>query len=69
MKACKFIVVDREGGNCIDGFDTLSEAEAAVKKFEAEDIENDCFIEGFYEIVEDEGDSGYHIDGADYRRI
>lgn len=49
-----FIIQDREAGNIIEYFETFPEAEKTLKKFEAEDIKNSCYIKDFYEIVESE---------------
>ena len=47
----KYIVRDREAGNIIVNQVTLEEAEKVVAEFEADDIENDCYVPNFYEIV------------------
>ena len=44
---------DKETGTAIDIFATYEEAAKAIKEYEAEDKENDCFEEDFYEVVAD----------------
>lgn len=48
----KYIIRDREAGNVIDKFDTLSEAEAVMNGYEAHDKEDGIYVKDFYEIVE-----------------
>lgn len=46
-----YILRDKETGNLIEGFKTLVEAKAALKKAEQEDKDNDEYEEDFYEIA------------------
>ena len=46
----KYITCDREAGNVIDEFATLSEAEAAICTYEEEDRANGCYEDNFYMI-------------------
>lgn len=48
----KFIIRDREAGNIIDEFNTLTEAKTALKNYEKEDKKFKVFTENFYEIIE-----------------
>lgn len=50
MNKIKYITCDREAGNIIDEFATLSEAEAAIRAYEEEDRANGCYEENFYQI-------------------
>lgn len=50
MNKIKYITCDREAGNVIDEFATLSEAEAAIRAYEEEDRANGCYEENFYQI-------------------
>ena len=47
-----FAIRDREAGNIIACCSDKEEAEELLKYFEEEDIDNECFVEDFYEIVE-----------------
>lgn len=51
MKDSKYIIRDREAGNIIDEFKTKRDAEKALKRYEKEDMANDCYEPYFYEIV------------------
>lgn len=48
----KYVTRDREAGNVIDEFNTREEAEAAVLRYEEEDVKFDQFEENFYEVAE-----------------
>lgn len=50
-----WIVRDRETGTGIDIFDTLEEAERALKEFEDDDMKEGVYTPDFYEIAEVEG--------------
>lgn len=50
-KATYFVVRDREAGNIIETFDTEQKANNAVNEYEASDLANDIYEEGFYEVV------------------
>ena len=47
-----WIVRDRETGTGIDIFDTLEEAERALKEYENDDVKEGVYTPDFYEIVE-----------------
>ena len=47
-----WIVRDRETGTGIDIFDTLEEAERALKEYESDDKKEGVYTPDFYEIVE-----------------
>lgn len=47
----KFAVRDREAGNVIEVFRSLSDAELALAQYEQDDKDNDVYSENFYEIV------------------
>ena len=47
-----WIVRDRETGTGIDIFDTLEEAERALKEYENDDIKEGVYTSDFYEIAE-----------------
>ena len=47
-----WIVRDRETGTRIDIFDTLEEAERALKEYESDDKKEGVYTPDFYEIVE-----------------
>ena len=47
-----WIVRDRETGTGIDIFDTLEEAERALKECENDDVKEGVYTPDFYEIVE-----------------
>lgn len=49
-----YVTRDREAGNVIDEFDTLKEAEEAIRKYEEEDKTDGTYTPNFYEIAEDE---------------
>jgi hypothetical protein len=46
----KYSIQDSEAGNVIDTFDTLREAEQALKEYEQDDKQNGVYTEGFYQI-------------------
>lgn len=48
-----FIIRDAENGNPIEEFDTIEQAETAVKEFYTEDAECGGAVDGFYEIYND----------------
>lgn len=50
MNKIKYITCDREAGNVIDEFATLSGTEAAIRAYEEEDRANGCYEENFYQI-------------------
>lgn len=47
-------VRDREAGNVIECFDSVSAAAEAVRSYEDCDKKDGIFVEGFYEIVKNE---------------
>ena len=47
-----YVTRDREAGNVIDEFDTLKEAEEAIRKYEEEDKTDGTYAPNFYEIAE-----------------
>lgn len=47
-----WIVRDRETGTGIDIFDTLEEAERALKEYESDDMKEGIYTPDFYEIAE-----------------
>jgi hypothetical protein len=51
-KKMKYITRDREAGNSIDEFATMAEAEAAIERYEAEDMEMGTYEPNFYEVAE-----------------
>lgn len=46
-----YITRDREAGNIIDEFKSLADAEAAIKRYEAEDQKQGVYEADFYEIA------------------
>jgi hypothetical protein len=47
-----YLIQDRQAGNQVDVFDSLTDAETALKLYESEDRANGDFVDDFYEIVE-----------------
>ena len=47
-----YAIQDRETGTGIDIFDTLEEAERALKEYENDDMKEGVYTPDFYEIVE-----------------
>lgn len=50
----KYIIRDREAGNVIDTFNSLTEAQDLVTQWEEEDRADGIFVQDFYEVVEAE---------------
>jgi len=48
----KYIIQDRETGNVIDEFSTMTEAEKTLEDYENQDKEDGIYKPEFYEIVE-----------------
>ena len=49
----EYVTRDREAGNEIDRFETITEAMAAIQAYEEDDRRNDCYEEDFYDIAKD----------------
>ena len=49
-----YAIQDRETGTRIDIFDTLEEAERALKEYENDDMKEGVYTPDFYEIAETE---------------
>lgn len=52
MNTTTYIIQDREAGNVIDEFNSYTEAEEALSRYEEEDQANGDYEPNFYEIVE-----------------
>lgn len=50
----EFWTGNREGGEYIDKFETREEAEAAIKKYEEDDLADGTFEPNFYDVYEEE---------------
>lgn len=46
------VVRDREAGNIIEHVCSWEEGLATLKRFEQEDMQDGCYTEDFYEVVE-----------------
>ena len=51
QKKAWYVIRDREAGNTIEAFETLSECEAMLEYFENEDRKDGNYTTDFYEIV------------------
>ena len=47
-----YVIQDKETGTGIDIFDTLEEAERALKEYENDDVKEGVYTPDFYEIAE-----------------
>lgn len=50
----RYIIQDTETGTFIDEYDSLPAAEQALRLYEEQDREENCYTPDFYEIVERE---------------
>lgn len=47
----RYVIQDREAGNVIDEFNTLTEAKAELERYEEQDKQDGIYTPNFYEIV------------------
>ena len=53
MMKAMYWTANKETGTFIEAFETIEEARDAILAYEKEDVENGCYTNDFYEVVDE----------------